>query len=172
MFLILYATIGIPLMVMMLATFGDKLKHTLRWCIICFEQNILKTNQPQNIPRKLVVAIILVTIICLCSLSVASVVRQKWEFSTALYVWFVTITTIGFGDIIPEENVGENPIYDALRSLYITVAFFVGLALMSCIVQVMSDWLQSKKAPTKGDLRRSLDHATNKLKTFKEEASK
>ena len=111
MFLIVYATVGIPLMAMMLTTFGDKLKHAIRSSIICFERKLLKRNQPQNIHKKSLIAVFLVTVVFLCFISAISTKVENWDFSLALYVWFVTFTTIGFGDYVPQGSGQTNLLY-------------------------------------------------------------
>ena len=171
MFLIVYATIGIPLMVMMLATFGDKMKCAMTSLLISFEQNILKRSRPQNIPRKLVFTVFLVAGICICILSAISAARENWNFTLALYVSFVSLTTIGFGDYMPEHIARKNPVLEGMEGVYMVAVFLVGLTLMSCIFQVISDWLQSKRAPSKNDLKRSLGRVASTIKTLKEEPS-
>ena len=171
MFLIVYATIGIPLMAMMLTTSGDKLKHMIRSSIILFERKILKINRPHNIQRKSLIAVFVITAIFLCSISAISATVENWEFSLALYVWFVTLTTIGFGDYVPEATTKNDPLHRSIEIAYALTAFFLGLVLIATILHALSDWIDSKKPPTKDDLKRSLGRVTGSYSTHKEEAS-
>lgn len=159
MFLIIYATIGIPLMAMMLTTFGDKLKHAIRMSITSFERKILKRSRHQNI------------LVFLCSISAISASVENWDFSLALYVWFVTFTTIGFGDYVPQGTGKKNPVYKTLEVTYALIAFFLGLVLIATILHALSDWVNSKKPPTTDEIKRSLNRVTNSLSTHKEESS-
>lgn len=171
MFLIIYATIGIPLMAMMLTTLGDKVKHAIRSSLISFEKNILKRSRPQNIQRKSLIAVFVITAIFLCSVSAISAKVENWEFSLALYVWFVTFTTIGFGDYVPQGSGKIDPLYTPLELTYALIAFFLGLVLIATILHTLFDWINSKRPPTTDDLKRSLGRMTASLSTHKEEPS-
>ena len=171
MFFIIYATIGIPLMAMMLTTFGDKLKHAIRLSITTFERKILKRNRHQNIQKKSLIAVFVLTVVFLCSTSAISASVENWDFSLALYVWFVTFTTIGFGDYVPEGTGNKNPVYKTLEIAYALIAFFLGLVLIATILHALSDWVDSTKPPTKDEIKRSLNRVTHSLSTYKEESS-
>ena len=172
MFLIVYATIGIPLMAMTLTTFGDKLKHAIRLSITSFERKILKRNQHQNIQRKSLIAVFVITVVFLCSISAISATVENWDFSLALYVWFVTFTTIGFGDYVPQGTGKKDTLYRTLEITYALIAFFLGLVLIATILHALSDWVDSKKPPTTDEIMRSLNRVTNySLSTHKEEST-
>lgn len=53
---------------------------------------------------------------------------EKWSFLDSAYFCFITLTTIGFGDFVPAQNVKENvEISIALCSLYL----LFGIALLA-----------------------------------------
>ena len=158
-------------MAMMLATLGDKLKHSIRSSVISFERNILKISQPRNIQRKSLIAVFVITVFFLGAISAISSTVEDWEFSLALYVWFVTFTTIGFGDYVPQGTGEKHPLYSSLEAAYVLTAFFLGLVLIATILHALSDWINSKKPPTKDDLKRSLGRVTGSMSTQKEEPS-
>ena len=149
MFLIVYATIGIPLMGLMLATFGDRLKHVLRACVISFEKKILKRNEPRNIHRKSLIAVFVATAVCLIIMSAISAKMENWDFSVAFYAWFVTLTTIGYGDYIPDGGATKNQTYMVLGGIYTAIALFLSLTLVACILHAISDWVGSATPPSK-----------------------
>ena len=156
-------------MAMMLMTFGEKLKHMIRSSIISFERKILKRSRPQDIQRKSVIAVFVITAVFLCFISAISTIIENWDFSLALYVWFVTMTTIGFGDYVPKGSGASNPILVALEYLYVVIAFFLSLTLMACIIHALSDWVNSTKPPSKDDLKQSLSRIANSLSMHREE---
>lgn len=59
-------------------------------------------------------------------------VWESWEFFPAFYFVFVSMSTIGFGDIVPEK-----PIYMILSIVYLCF----GLALMTMCINVVQDKL-------------------------------
>lgn len=53
---------------------------------------------------------------------------EKWSFLDSAYFCFITLTTIGFGDFVPAQNVKENvEVSIALCSLYL----LFGIALLA-----------------------------------------
>lgn len=53
---------------------------------------------------------------------------EQWSFLDSAYFCFITLTTIGFGDFVPAQNVKENvEISIALCSLYL----LFGIALLA-----------------------------------------
>jgi hypothetical protein len=171
MFLIIYATIGIPLLAMLLTTLGDKMRHIIKTCVVSFERKILKRDEPRNVERKTLIAVFVSTAVCVCVMSAVSAKMENWDFSLALYVWFVTLTTIGFGDYVPQVSETTTPVYRALEATYIGITSLLSLTLMACILHVLSDWVYSKTPPTKDDFKRSLDHIASSLSRHHEKPS-
>jgi CBS domain containing-hemolysin-like protein len=116
-----------------------------------------------------VIAVFVITAVFLCFISAISTIIENWDFSVALYVWFVTMTTIGFGDYVPQCRGTSNPILVALEYTYVVIAFFLSLTLMACIIHALSDWVNSTKPPSKDDLKQSLSCIANSLSMHKEE---
>lgn len=158
---------------MMLKAWGEKLKHFIKSCIIAFEMKLLKRNDPEKIHRKSLIAVFVLTIILLCVLSAISTNREDWDFSSAIYFWFVTFTTIGFGDFVPKGNAKQKSVINVVEISYNVVCFLLGLVLISTIIQALSDWVNSKTAPSKEDIKRSFGKMactlSTQLSTFGEE---
>ena len=156
-------------MAMMLTTFGDKMKHMIKSQIIYFEKKILKRSQPQNIKRKSLIAVFVATVVSLSVMSGISVRIENWDFSLALYIWFVTLTTIGFGDYVPSGGDTSDPVHFAFEAVFVVTAIIVSLTLVACILHVLSDWVSNSTPPTKNDLKRSLERLAGSLPTHREE---
>jgi potassium channel subfamily K, invertebrate len=78
--------------------------------------------------------------------------EDDWEFFDGFYFCFVTMTTIGFGDLVPSK-----PNYMLLCTMYI----LIGLALTSTIIELVrrqyaQSWqqLQALSGPLADTLRR------------------
>lgn len=54
--------------------------------------------------------------------------QEKWEFFNSAYFCFITLTTIGFGDYVPEQREGDDQkLNTAICSLYL----LFGIALLA-----------------------------------------
>ena len=85
--------------------------------------------------------------------------EDNWNFLRSFYFIFISISTIGFGDIIP-----EHPKFFLLSSIYI----FIGLSLVSMCVNVAIEVFTK----TIDKAKEKVDQATTKAKEKIEEVGK
>ncbi|EFN85152.1 Potassium channel subfamily K member 18 [Harpegnathos saltator] len=90
--------------------------------------------------------------------------EDDWDFFDGFYFCFVTMTTIGFGDLVPKK-----PKYTLLCTLYI----LVGLALTSTIIELVrrqyaQSWrrLQRLSGPLAETLRKLGEQAGGDMSAF------
>jgi len=77
----------------------------------------------------------------ICILSGVETVMEGWSFLDGMYCWFVTFTTIGFGDYVPfahyrDKNV-NTPWKVYLTGVLFTVPFIAGLCLVSSLLNLL-----------------------------------
>lgn len=115
MFCIIYALIGIPLTLMLLAVVGNHIVHYLNnacaWLVnrirayhsnYEFESADTQINAPVWIALPIIFVFLAIMSSMYCAL-------EGWDFGTALYFIFITFTTIGFGDIVPRSQAVSIP---------------------------------------------------------------
>ena len=122
MFCIVYALIGIPLTLMLLAVVGNHIVHYLNgacaWLVnrirryhreYEFESADDQINAPVWIALPIIFLFLAIMSFMYCAL-------EGWDFGTALYFIFITFTTIGFGDVVPQSQAVRMLFSDWLRS--------------------------------------------------------
>ena len=134
-FIVFYASVGIPLAIILIANLGKLLSRAFKTALKPFRRNLY-------------VLIAVYIIFLLCGAAVV-VLLPAWVFvtvegpetlpnyGTALYFCFVALSTIGYGRFVVLRN-ENNPASLPLRILYVaffTVWMFVGLAYLGLIIQ-------------------------------------
>ncbi|KRX25213.1 TWiK family of potassium channels protein 7 [Trichinella nelsoni] len=155
-FCIIYGLFGIPLVMITIANTGRfmfdgmvAILEVLRRAFACLVGRIRRTDKTSSRRRSIVEMISHshpesgtsvgspgVVLAFFSHIFLGAMILPQWEdmdFFSAFYFSFVTITTVGFGDIVPRK-------YDYLP---LTLAYVtVGLALATLMVQVMGHYLR------------------------------
>lgn len=127
LFCVVYALIGIPGTCLTLKAIGDKITELFTELIIIFEKRLLKRPRPQSVELKVALTTIFLTVIFLLPLMalVVKVRHDEWSYIECFYFTFTTLSTIGFGDYLPQLKKDADYI--------LVVLAFVGLAFVSSI---------------------------------------
>ena len=132
---VFYALFGIPLFLVVLKDGGEIINKHITKAVIKVEKNLFRTEQPQNVKGKVLCVFAFAMVLCILALAARVYTFPNYGNPTyidALYVLFITFTTVGFGDITFE---GTN------RSIPIAL---LGLTLMSTIINAISVWFENR----------------------------
>ncbi|XP_037094143.1 TWiK family of potassium channels protein 7-like [Pollicipes pollicipes] len=171
LFTIIYAMIGSPLLLVFLANVGDGMAKTFtyiysriccRWCRsrryrseagpgkrakrlsddVVGSENFMPTDKVQ-VP--IVINLILIGL-CLVFGAVIFATWESWSFSSACYFSFVTLSTIGFGDMVPGNSfLDTNDDGMASFKMAFTIVYCIfGMALISMCIQMMQEQIVTK----------------------------
>ncbi|XP_011304724.1 TWiK family of potassium channels protein 7 [Fopius arisanus] len=134
-FCIFYAFVGIPLTLTAIAAWGKlfaeivtNLGDRIRTKFPPFTTHLIPKNITGRRSLGALAAVALLFIYLSCGAAMFMLWEDDWDFFDGFYFWFVTMTTIGFGDLVPKK-----PKYMLLCSLYI----LVGLALTGTIIELI-----------------------------------
>lgn len=129
-----------------LKTSGEVLADCFRVLVVKTETGIFKRAETKHVKKKtfFVACTLMVILVLLASLS--STYFEEWSFMEGLYAWFITFTTIGFGDYVQFESHskkithGNNSTAELFaHGVIFAVPYVVGLSLMSCILTCLVD---------------------------------
>ncbi|KAJ8044534.1 Potassium channel subfamily K member 4 [Holothuria leucospilota] len=144
LFCMLYATAGLPLMACTLSVFGKTLEEFAR-------KYITRLNPSQTTTRcrklhfvtnfLLTASLVVLFLIVLPGYFVS--LYARWEFWESCYFFFITITTIGFGDLtLGDCQRCGSSLY--LLVLCFTLYVFVGMAFISFLFAAVSEYQKRK----------------------------
>ncbi|XP_014207585.1 TWiK family of potassium channels protein 7-like [Copidosoma floridanum] len=158
-FCILFALIGIPLTLTVIADYGKLLAGAVSSAAPKIRSKLPKgynscipTNQAGRKSLGALAAVGLLFLYLACGAGIFMLWETHWTFFEGFYFCFVTMTTIGFGDIVPTNT---------KYMLFCTGYILVGLALTSTIIELVRrqyahSWkrLQALRGPLAETLRR------------------
>ena len=107
---IIYAMIFIPITTASVVFCGRFITATIKYFIICFESRVLKRGIITKVQRKVISIEVILNIILVLTLSLLynkTVLRNK-DFFDSVYFVFITLSTIGFGDVIGDYDYVSN----------------------------------------------------------------
>eukprot|EP00058_Branchiostoma_floridae_P006306 XP_002591794.1 hypothetical protein BRAFLDRAFT_83582 [Branchiostoma floridae] len=146
-FCAVYALFGIPVTLFMLTGIGEKLSNVSRFV----EKKVRKRVSNQKLIRIINLLMSLVFglgLFCFLPAYLFTIV-EGWEYHTALYFVFITLTTVGFGDYIPAQHHHDHQAHDPYTdAVYKTAVFcwiIVGLTFLAGMFNLISEGLKELK---------------------------
>ena len=96
-----------------------------------FEASCLKREEaPKYLNEKCSLMGFVLLMIMLLTGAITAVHTDNWTFFEGFYAYFITFTTVGFGDLIPGGGPTKSPANTAIRIIFI----IIGLAAMSNVI--------------------------------------
>ena len=125
---------------------GELVATCIAFLIVKTETVILKRAEPKDVKKKTFFTACSLMVVILILGSVWSIFLEGWSFVEGLYAWFVTFTTMGFGDYVlltstvQEVDHGEtSKAYLILYGILYALPIMIGLTFTSCIFTCIAD---------------------------------
>ena len=130
---IFYALFGIPINILFLQFVGERMLYGEQRLVTRFEKRFLKREgEPKYLNEKCsFLGFVLLVILLLISARTQKAI-DNWTFFEGFYAYFITYTTVGFGDLIPGDN-PKSAWHTAVRVTFI----ILGLAAMSNVINAL-----------------------------------
>ena len=179
--------LGIPITLLTLNSVGELIAKLISKILTKFERKFLGRPEPKHVKIKTaaILGLSMITIMMVCG--TVSVMRQEgrgsdWTFVEALYFWFITSSTIGFGDYVfyppsyrikkltllnstyqGNENAESFQAFHIPSSLFFVIIYMFSLSIVCSVINsIMAAIEESKCHP------RCVGCFTNKTRDFHE----
>ncbi|XP_071043899.1 potassium channel subfamily K member 1 [Parasteatoda tepidariorum] len=138
-FCIVYGLIGIPLTLILLTAFVERLLIPTTLFLQFLNSRLGHLYQPFHIRIGHLVGIGLIVFIFffLIPAGVFSALEKNWNYLDSIYYCFISLTTVGLGDLIPGDSLNQpyRPLYKVCTTGYL----LVGLTFMMLFLAVLYD---------------------------------
>ena len=131
---------GIPLCLLTLKSAGVLITELLKRAVINFEIRAFKAPNVSHLEFKCAFLTLALMVIFLSLSSAVQVIWEKWTFVDSFYAWFITFTTVGFGDYIPFESVVSREdacVTAAVFHIFATFPALCGLCLVASVINTL-----------------------------------
>ena len=139
-FCIFYAIFGIPITGLMLKSIGERITETTA-NVWKFVDSRIFNREPRKIYLKTVACIFIMVTGMILFLAGIGKSYEGWTFFEGVYFAFITLSTIGFGDFVPQHpsnSEKDHPGYVIAFTVLTFVYFTFGLAVVSSALLAIS----------------------------------
>ena len=125
-----------------LQTLGKVVSKIVNKFVYMVETKVLGRRKPQRIKIKSFILIFALMVLTLCAAGMTQVYLEGWTFIEGVYAWFATLSTIGYGDYVPNWSLllrCEESIHSQVTlGLVISAYALPSLAALSLVAGVLS----------------------------------
>ncbi|XP_078600250.1 potassium channel subfamily K member 2-like isoform X1 [Branchiostoma floridae x Branchiostoma japonicum] len=155
LFCIAYALIGIPVTFFLLAAIGIKLGDANRWGEKKIKRALKVLERWPGVLRSF--TLFLITVIGFGIFFFAPaylfMIVEGWTYLDAIYYVFITLSTIGFGDMVTTLQDIENIYYDYAYKIAVIVWIMTGLSFLATIIDLISDAMKQVQQQMQENLK-------------------
>ena len=162
---IFVSLIGIPITLLTLKSVGELITKLVNTVVTKFEKKALKRVEPKHVQSKGAAILVALMFVLMIANSFLTKFLQGWTLIEGLYYWFITCTTIGFGDYVfhqPQKiqqlsvngsekfvrDVDEKEVvFAVLQKKLITLYSLVSLCIVASVLNSIMAAIEEPKCP-------------------------
>ena len=130
----IYALMGIPLLLVTLATIGKYFSGVWDAVLSRISYKRCSVNKNKDIYSTGILVFLGSIGVIFIPASIFQSVEERWSYGDAVYFIIISLTTIGIGDLTPDPEHLTKPHYILLYLMWL----FIGLAVISVLVAKLS----------------------------------
>lgn len=142
-----FALLGIPVTILAFQSVGELMSRGIS-SLIAGTERLCCGREPSHVEAKCAaVTCILMLIMLLCGGVLQRVTgTEDWSFLVGLYFWFITFTTIGYGDYVPEIDKSHvSPARVTMQLVWTTL----GLCVVSSVLNALATFIEKRREKCK-----------------------
>ena len=149
---VFYCLIGLPITMLTLKTIGELIVHGVHFLILTIETCLLKHREVTKVKIRTFLGTLLLMLLFILLGSCIQVLAEDWSLVKGVFVWFVSLSTIGFGDFLPFQSLEQKSARESvpgtnaqvwfiiiLMSFFLLVRFCLVSAVLSSLVQAAEE---------------------------------
>ena len=133
-FLCIYALLGIPLLLVTLATIGKYCSGVWDAVLSRISYKKCSVNKNKDVYSTGILIFLGLIGVILIPAAIFQSIEERWSYGDAVYFTIISLTTIGIGDLTPSPEHLTKPHFISLYLIWL----FTGLAVISVLVAKLS----------------------------------
>lgn len=132
----IYAAFGIPLALTMFQSIGERVNTFLAFSLSRMKRLLGMKNQEVSASNVVVMGLLSMAVTC-CSGAFIFRYYEEWSYFTSLYYCFITLTTVGFGDLVALQESDDFKFSDTYVGISLLFIFF-GLTIVGSVMNQLA----------------------------------
>ncbi|KAL9984091.1 hypothetical protein ACROYT_G006350 [Oculina patagonica] len=161
---IFVSVVGIPITLLALKSVGELITKLVNTVVTKFEKKVLKRGEPKRVQTKSAGVLVALMVLLMIANSFFTRYIADWTIVEGVYFWFVSFTTIGFGDynvqqpqrikqlsfdssgnLANKDVDGNEFIFEFFEKKILTLYYLVNLCIVASVLNSIMAAIEERK---------------------------